>query len=72
MEKKSPYYLFRRIEGDGTHQKNVFKIHVGDAVRKMRENLRKLFKNAAQDEKSEESLMQEMWCREGNVKTHSM
>ncbi len=25
-----------------------------------------------QDEKSKECLMQEIWCREGNVKTHSM
>ncbi len=27
---------------------------------------------AAQDKESKESLMQEMWCREGNIGTHSM
>ncbi len=27
---------------------------------------------AAQDEESKESVMREMWCREGNVRTHSM
>ncbi len=28
--------------------------------------------NAAQDEESKNSLMQEMRCREGNIRTHSM
>ncbi len=44
MEKKSPYYLFRRVKGDGTRQKSVFKIRVDVAVGKTRENLRKSFK----------------------------